>query len=167
MSKSEKAWESYEQVAQHLLNEFAMHFGLGRVEGKQIVPGQSGTSWEIDAKGVKGDGVGFLIVECRRRTKRLPQESIAALAFCIRDARADGAIVVSPLDLQAGAQKVAAYSNIVHVKLSPESTTTEYLLSFLDKAFIRRGDTLSVSIKEHVTIEIFENGKLVAKRESE
>ena len=46
-------WERYEQTAQYLLNEFAEHFGLGRVEDKQVVPGASGTEWEIDAKGVK------------------------------------------------------------------------------------------------------------------
>ena len=33
------AWKSYEEVAQYLLNEFAAAFELGRVEGKQIVPG--------------------------------------------------------------------------------------------------------------------------------
>ena len=30
-----KDWERYEQAAQYLLNEFASHFGLGRVEGKR------------------------------------------------------------------------------------------------------------------------------------
>lgn len=38
-----KDWERYEQTAQYLLNAFATHFGLGSVEGKQIVPGESGT----------------------------------------------------------------------------------------------------------------------------
>lgn len=69
-----KTWNTYEEVAQYLLNQFAEYFELGRVEGKQIVPGKSGTEWEIDAKGVKADGEGFLIVECRRYTK-VPLES--------------------------------------------------------------------------------------------
>ena len=168
MTKPTKTWESYEQVAQHLLDDFAVHFKLGRVEGKQIIPGQSGASWEIDAKGVKVDGEGFVIVECRRyTTSGLPQESLGALAFRIHDTQAVGAVVVTPLDLQAGAQKVAAYANIVHVKLSPESTTTEYVMSFLDRVFIGVADTASVSLKERVTIEVFENGKLVDKREYE
>ena len=166
MSDADKTWESYEQVAQHLLNEFAVHFGLGHVKGKQVVPGRSGTSWEIDAKGVTADGGGFLIIECRRHRKaRLPQEAIGGLAFRIHDTGANGAIVVSPLDLQTGAQKVAAYANIVHVKLSPDSTTTEYLLSFLNQVFVGVVDTMAVSITERVTIEIFENGKLVENRE--
>lgn len=41
-------WRSYEQVARYLLDQIAEHFGLGRVEGKQIVPGASGTRWEIE-----------------------------------------------------------------------------------------------------------------------
>lgn len=168
MSKPAKTWETYEKVAQHLLDEFAVHFELGRVEGKQIVPGQSGATWEIDAKGVKVDGEGFVIVECRRHTTSgLPQESLGALAFRIHDTQAAGAIVVTPLDLQAGAQKVAADANIVHVKLSPESTTTEYVMSFLDRVFIGVADTASVLLKERVAIEIFKNGKLVDKREYE
>ena len=73
-----KKWESYEEVAQYLLNQFAENFGLGTVEGKQIIPGQSGTNWEIDAKGLITEGEGFLIVECRRyttsRLKRNPGE---------------------------------------------------------------------------------------------
>ena len=33
-------WESYEQVAAYLLDVFADRFGLGKVEGKQVVPGR-------------------------------------------------------------------------------------------------------------------------------
>jgi hypothetical protein len=50
-----QTWQSYEQVGQFLLEQFARHFGLGRVEGKQLVRGASGTNWEIDAKAVKAD----------------------------------------------------------------------------------------------------------------
>ena len=34
---SSKSWQSYEEVAQYLLNKFADHFELGHVEGKQDV----------------------------------------------------------------------------------------------------------------------------------
>lgn len=168
MTKTSKPWESYEEVAQHLLNEFALHFGLGRVEGKQIIPGQSGAIWEIDAKGIKVDGEGFVIVECRRHTTSgLSQESLGGLAFRIIDTGATGGIVVTPLDLQAGARKVAAHSNIVHVTLTPGSTTTEYVMKFLNRVFIGVADTYSVLLKESVTIEVFENGKFVDKRHYE
>jgi hypothetical protein len=76
-------WQTYEQVAQYLLNEFAVHFGLGRVEGKQIVLGESGIGWEIDAKGVGDNGKGFLVIECRRYSSRLKQKDLAALAYTI------------------------------------------------------------------------------------
>ncbi len=48
---SEKRWKTYEEVAQFLLNRVADQFGVGRFEGKQVMPGESGTTWEIDAKG--------------------------------------------------------------------------------------------------------------------
>ena len=37
---TDKKWESYEEVAVHLLNEFAKEFGLEGVENKQSVEGQ-------------------------------------------------------------------------------------------------------------------------------
>jgi hypothetical protein len=127
-------WRSYEQVAQYLLDQIAEHFGLGRVEGKQIVPGASGTRWEIDAKGVLKTGEGFVIIECRRKPKRrLPQEHVAGLAFRIQDTGAAGGIIVSPLPLQRGARLVAASEGIHKVELSPESTTTDFVLRFLER----------------------------------
>ncbi len=168
MGENSKPWRSYEEVAQYLLNEFAIHFALGRVEGKQIVPGHSGATWEIDAKGVTSDGEGFVIVECRRHTtSSLPQESVGGLAFRILDTGAAGGIVVTPLDLQSGAKKVAAHSNIVHVTLTPDSTTTEYVMHLLNRAFIGVADTSSVMFKESVTIEVFQDGKLIDKHQSE
>jgi len=129
-------WRSYEEVAQYLLSQFAEHFGLGRVEGKQIVAGASGTSWEIDAKGIRRDDGGFVIVECKRYTKqRVPQETIAGLAFRIQDAGAAGAIVISPLPLQSGAKILAESQGITHIRLSDDSTTTDYVLRFLARTF--------------------------------
>ncbi|MCI5224016.1 MAG: hypothetical protein D3924_15435 [Candidatus Electrothrix sp. AR4] len=141
-----KLWESYEEVATHLLNRFADHFGLECVEGKQCVAGTSGAEWEIDAKGVSENGEGFLMIECRRYTQsRLNQESLAALAFRIQDAGAKGGIVVTPLDLQSGAKKVAAHTNIQHIILDHKSTTSKYVLRFLKKIFIGVEVPLAVS----------------------
>ena len=77
---SQKSWERYEQVAQQLLHRFAEHFGLGRVEGKQLVPGES-TDWKIDAKGVREGSDGFLIIECRRWKNNIRQEDIGGVGF--------------------------------------------------------------------------------------
>lgn len=160
---SSQTWKSYEEVAQYLLNQFVQHFQLGRVDGKQIIPGDSGAEWEIDAKGVKSDGEGFLIVECRRYTKsRLNQESMAALAFRIQDTGAQGGIVVSPLELQSGAKKITKYSNIQHVTLDPKSTTSDYLMRFLNQTFI--GISESTTVTDSVHIQITRNGKVIDKR---
>lgn len=139
-------WRAYEEVAQYLLNEFAEIFGLGAVEGKQIVRGFSGAEWEIDAKGLLDAGKAFIIVECRRHTtSRLKQAAIASIAGVIEDTGAAGGIVVSPLPLQEGAKKLAAHKGIHNVILDPESTTTEYIMEFLNRVFtgVRSGFVLS------------------------
>ena len=64
-----KSWESYEEVARHILHQCSKEFGLSDVEGKQVLPGESGTKWEIEGKGIKENDTGFVIIECRRYTK--------------------------------------------------------------------------------------------------
>ena len=153
-------WKSYEEVAQYLLNQFADNFRLGRVEGKKIVPGESGTDWVLDAKSVKANGKGFLIVECRRYTSsRLKQKDVAGLAFQIEDTGADGGIIVSPLGLQKGAKKVAEHKNIKQVILAPESTNSNYLLSFLNQTFMGFVETVSAS--SFLELEVVRNEKVV------
>jgi Restriction endonuclease len=147
-------FESYEQVAQYLLDQFAGELGLKRVEAKQEVTGlRSGTTWEIDAKGVKVDGEGFVIVECRRyTTSKLKQEHLAGLAYRILDTGAEGGIVVSPMDLQEGAKKVAAAENIIEAKLTPNSTRHEYVLAFLNQIMVGLHD--HIGVQESVSVEI-------------
>jgi len=162
---STKAWRSYEEVAQHLLDQFAEHFELGYVEGKQLVAGNSGTEWEIDAKGVSEGGEAFLIIECRRYPKsRLSQESMAALAFRIQDTGAKGGIVVSPLELQSGAKKVAASANIQHVTLDSQSTTSDYMLRFLNQVFVGVSD--SVTVTDSVQTQVIRDGKVIDERKA-
>jgi len=140
-------WETYEEVAAYLLNEFAAEFGLSRVEGKQVVKGRrSGTDWEIDAKGVREGGEGFIIVECRRfTTSKQNQEKLAGLAYRITDTGAGGGIMVSPLGLQKGAQKIAAAENIVEVRLDPGSTPRSFAMRFLNKIMIGISETMGFS----------------------
>ncbi len=141
-NRDKTSWKAYEQVAQHLLNAIASEFDLGHVEGKQLVPGKSGTNWEIDAKGIRCSNEGFVIIECRRyTTSRLSQEDVAAIAYRINDTGAKGGITVSPMDIQEGAKKVAQHEGITHVRLSPNSTTTDYFLQFLNKMFVGLSET--------------------------
>lgn len=130
-----KTWRSYEEVATFLLNHFAKEFGLDRVEGKQDVVGnRSKTTWEIDAKGVRNADGAFMLIECRRyTTSRQSQEKVGGLAYRIIDTGAIGGIIVSPLGLQEGAEKVAAAENIVEVRLDEDSTPEHFVIHFFDK----------------------------------
>ena len=162
----DKLWNSYEEVAQYLLNQFAKTFGLGVVEGKQIVPGKSGTNWEIDAKGLKTGEDGFVIVECRRyTTSRLKQENIGGLAYRIKDTGAAGGIIVSPLPLQEGAEIVAAHEGIKHVILDPNSSTSDYMLRFLNQIFV--GFTEGALVSDSIQVQVFKDGKLVDERSND
>lgn len=147
-------WKSYEEVATYLLNQCARELGLSKVEGKQSVPGlRSQTEWEIDAKGVSEGNEGFVIIECRRHTtSKQSQERIASLAYRILDTGAQGGIIVSPLGLQEGAQKVAQAERIVNVQLSPDSTPHEFAMQFLNKIFI--GVRERMSLRDEVFVEL-------------
>jgi hypothetical protein len=161
-----KKWETYEEVAIHLLDNFASEFGLDRFDGKQkIISYRSGTNWVIDGKGFNDGADSFVIVECRRYTKsKQSQEKVGALAYRIQDTGADRGIIVSPLGLQAGAEKVARAENIISVKLTPESTTQEYVMEFLNKICI--GLVGRAKVTDSVHIQLFENGKLVEERKA-
>lgn len=163
-----KKWETYEEVAVYLLNQFASEFDLGSVEEKQKVIGKkSGTTWEIDGKGFKINGEGFFIVECRRYTKsKQSQEQIGALAYRIYDSGAEGGIIVSPLDLQAGAQLIAKAENIVSVQLTPESTTNNYVLSFLNRIMVGISEEVGVSITDSVCVQVIRDGEVIDERNS-
>src|SRR4051812_35916433 len=116
---ADKTWRTYEEVAQYLLNQFAEHLGLERVEEKQKIVGKlSGREIEIDGRGVKVGDTGFVILECKRYKDRVEAEKLEALAFRITDAGATGGVVVSPMGLQAGAAKIAASQNIVSARLN-------------------------------------------------
>lgn len=148
-----KKWMSYEEVATYLLDEVAHHFGLGRVEKKKMVAGRSGTDWELDATGWSKDGTKFFAIECKRHTKTgISQAITGSLAWAIRDTGAAGGILVSPLGLQSGAKKVAKDAGIVEVVLRPDSTTTEYLLQFLNRIHVGLVDTVTASVGESITI---------------
>jgi hypothetical protein len=139
-----KKWESYEQVAQYLLDRVRAHLGLERVEGKQTVPGASGATWEIDAKGVKqGASTGIIVIEVKRyTTSRIQQGVVAELAYKISDTGGEGGILVSPLGFQEGAKVVAESEGVIEVMLAPDSTRTDYFLAFLNRVFVGVSETV-------------------------
>jgi hypothetical protein len=137
-----EAWRTYEEVATYLLNQIAEKFGIERVESKQVIKGQkSGTEWEVDAKGIGSRNDILLIIECRRYTSsKQSQEKLGSLAYRIYDTGASGGIIVSPFGLQEGAEKIAKAENIHNVTLSPDSTTTNYILKFLNEVYAGVGE---------------------------
>lgn len=154
MTENDKAWENYENVAVYLLDQVASELGLEHVEGKQDVYGsRSGTSWEIDGKGVKTGDEGFVIIECRRyTTSRQSQEKVAALAYRLIDAGAEGGILVSPLGFQEDAKKVAAAEEIQEVHMDQNSTRTDYMFRFLNKVFIGASDAVNITSTVTITV---------------
>lgn len=157
-------WRSYEEVAVYLLNKFAEHFALGLFEEKQILPGSSGTSWEIDAKGVNGDDGSIVVVECKRYNRRVNQETIAGLAYRIKDLGATGGILVTPIGLQAGASIVATHEGIITVILDQNSTTTDYIMQFLNQFCLGLEDRLHLT--DTLTITVTDrDGNIVEKND--
>jgi hypothetical protein len=77
---------------------------------------------------------------------------LEAIAYRIIDTGAKGGIVVSPLGLQEGAQKIAKAENVVSVRLGENSTTKDYVLGFLNQVFLGLSDTGHIS--ENVIVEI-------------
>lgn len=150
----EITWRSYEEVATYLLAQNAKEFGLERVEGKQIIQGQrSGTSWEIEEKGIREGNEGFIIIECRRYTaSKQTQEKLGGLAYRIIDTGAAGGIIVSPLGIQEGAAKIAASENIINVQLDANSTATDFVMKFLNKVMVGLSDRVVLS--DVVSIEV-------------
>ena len=149
-----KRWENYEEVSVYLLSQLKKEFGLSNVEGKQKIPGhRSGTNWEIDAKGINENGEGFIIIECRRyTTSKQNQEKLGSLAYRIIDTGASGGIIVDPLGLQEGAQKIANSENIIHVTLDANSTPDQFSMQFLNKIMI--GLCEHITMRDEVMVEL-------------
>jgi len=147
-----KDWQSYEQVAAYLLNRLANELGLEEVEGKQKLPGASGTEWEVDAKGLLEGREAFVVIECRRTRARQSQSKVAALAYSIQDTGGAGGIIVTPIPLQTGAAKVAQAANIQHVLLDINSTPENFAIQFLNKLFIGASAHIGLSARCSCTV---------------
>lgn len=166
LGKRGKAWADYEEVARYVLQQVGKRFGLADVEGKQKVTGrQSGTDWEIDAKGVQDGDEMIVLVECRRYKKRLTQEALAAVAYRILDTGAAGGITVSPLPLQKGAAKVAEASNIKHVQLRPASTRELWVAEIGTVIHVGITDTINATMVDTFQITVRDgDGNVVDQR---
>ena len=59
---------------------------------------------------------------------------------------------MSPLGIQAGAAKIAESEKIITVHLDESSTTTQYVLRFLNNVFV--GLTDSVTATDHLSVRV-------------
>ena len=146
-SKKPSNWKIYEDVAKTILNNLASEFKLSKVEGKQLIDGiQSGTKWEIDAKGILENGLGFLLIECRRfTTSKQPQGKIGQLAYEIIDTGAAGGIIISTIGVQKGGQLVANAAKIIHMRLDKDATPLDYCLQVLNRIFIGHSESVTAT----------------------
>ncbi|MFV9645927.1 MAG: hypothetical protein ACNYWU_08910 [Desulfobacterales bacterium] len=59
-----KKWETYEEVSVYLLDKIRDELNLSGIEGKQKLIGKdTGTEWEVDAKGISEGTIGIILVE--------------------------------------------------------------------------------------------------------
>jgi hypothetical protein len=162
MEPSVQTWQSYENVARVVLSDLRARLGISDVSGYSRLSGTSGTNWSIEGSAVRTSDGAFLIIECRRHTTHgLSQESVGGLAYRIQDTGAGGAILVTPLELQRGAELVARAESIVHVRLEPWSTSENYLAEFMGRNFHKVSVTDSFAVSDRAEAFVYRNGKLV------
>jgi len=132
-----KESERYEEVTRAILFTCREQLGFKDVQPKGDIPGESGTSWEIDAICHPADTNGVILVECRRHTTRsIDQEQVGGLVFRIIDTGAEGGLMVTPIGYQEGAQLVAKAGNVTLVTLNADATEREYVLKVAEHLFV-------------------------------
>lgn len=133
-----KKWQTYEEIANKLVNDFKHEFGLEKAEGKQAVSGKN-TKWEIDGKGIRSRDGAIIVIECKQWTSSKPSQShVAALAYTIKDIEGEGGLYISPLGLQEGGKAIAEAENIFEVKLNKDATLIDMTLELLRKIIVRK-----------------------------
>jgi hypothetical protein len=153
-------WKRYELVAQQLLDMVKADLGLSSVGPGETLGGASGTQWAIDGSARNLDGQ-TVIIECRRKTRRLEQEDVAAVAYRIRDTGSAGGLIVSPEPLQSGARIVADAEGIEHIELSADSTPTDYLMKLLGRRFVGASVHDQLDAQDSASCEVIRGGKVL------
>ncbi len=92
------------------------------------------------------------------------KNNFGGLAYRIKDIGAQGGIVVSPLGFQVGAKRIAKKEHVMEVRLDPDSTTTNYILQFLNSAFV--GISARSKVSASISMIITRNDGTTEIRES-
>lgn len=87
---------------------------------------------------------------------------MAGLAFRINDSGASGGIIVSPMGLQEGAEKVARAAHIESVRLDADCTTENFILGYLNRIRFGMLEHLPPG-QDSLTIKVIEKGKVISE----
>ncbi len=99
-----RTWERYEDVARQLIDDIKSSLGLSMVNpDKKEFPKKDGGICEIDVSAYDMSDGKLVLVECRNKNKRLPQEEVHGFAYRIQQTNAKRGIIVTPIGLQKGA----------------------------------------------------------------
>ena len=142
---SEKqTWERYEDVARQLIDDIKSYLGLSMVNpDKKEFLKKDGGICEIDVSAYDMSDRKLVLVECRKRNKRLSQEEVHGFAYRIQQTNAKRGIIVTPIGLQKGAKLAANGAKIGLVRLEPNSTLDNYIAQLTQLLVIKLSDLFS------------------------
>ena len=139
MLKKQHSWEKYEDYTSKILNDEMVHkyledyFNLVNLKIKpkeKILGKKTGTIWEVDGYGYDTNNQ-IILIECKHYSNRkVGQNKLAAFAYIIQDVGASRGIVVTTLEAQSGAIKVAEAENIGLLQLDYNSTDQNFVVRF-------------------------------------
>jgi len=115
---------------------------LERIEGKQKLVGKSGMTWEVEGKGGAGRWRGD---RCHRVPPIHDLQNQARSNGCARVSNRrrwapQAEIMVTPIGVQQGGEAIARHEGIQIVQLDASSTTTDYVLKYLNKVLLGATD---------------------------
>lgn len=142
----------------------ALHFGCRPLTvNRSLFSPRSGTTWEIECKGVRFGSETLFFIECRRyTTSLLDQESLGGLTYRIRDS---GAAVASSFR-HWGFKKVPRRSRRQKtsspLKLNPDSRPELYVARYLDQ--LRTGIQDRLWLSDFVTLILYDEHGILKER---
>lgn len=150
-----QAWKLFENAARSIIRRHRDEFGLESVEKSVTkVQGQSGIEWNIDVVGNTAESDKPVIFEVRRKRRNVEPEEIAAIAYRIKDTKSQKGYIVTRTErgLSSGAETLAGFEQIGHIRISEDATPESYLMSHLDNLFLGLMDTMEYDMKDSLRI---------------
>lgn len=137
-------WETYEDVARQLIDDIKIYLGLSLVnEDKREFKKNDGGKCEIDISAYDLSDGKLVLVECRKKKKRLSNEEIDGFAYRIQQTNAKRGIIVTPLGLQQGARIAADGAKISLIRLDENSNKENYIARITQQIFLKVTDQMN------------------------